>query len=152
MFSQEFTQLLDQEVERVNNFYMDRIEEAVIIVHALRQHAEALSAGHAPAEHRPGCQKALVSFHFNLLMLQNYVALNFTAVAKILKKVDKRFNINLRTDYVAAIIDLPFYQCQALGQLVEDAEKQFKMLERPQPVATSISPPLQQQCVSMATQ
>ena len=38
----EFTAMLDQEVEKVNDFYMDRIEEGVIIVHALNQHGEQL--------------------------------------------------------------------------------------------------------------
>ena len=43
------------------------------------------------AEQRAATKRSLVSFHFHLLMLQNYVALNFTGVAKILKKFDKRF-------------------------------------------------------------
>tara|TARA_B110001452_G_scaffold126781_1_gene105318 strand:- start:261 stop:590 length:330 start_codon:yes stop_codon:yes gene_type:complete len=83
----------------------------------------------APAEQRTACQRSLVSFHFNLLMLQNYVALNFTGVVKILKKFDKKLGASLRNDYISAIVELPFYRCQALGQLVEDTEKQFKVLE-----------------------
>ena len=47
-------------------------------------------AGGAPADQRTSLQRSLVSFHFNLLMLQNYVALNFTGVVKILKKFDKK--------------------------------------------------------------
>ena len=62
-------------------------------------------------------------------MLQNYVALNFTAVVKILKKFDKKVGGNLRADYISAMVELPFYRCQALGQLVEDTERQFKVLE-----------------------
>lgn len=129
--AQSFTMVLDQEVEKVNDFYMDRIEEGVIILHALQQHAEQLmsSPGSAPTEQRTACQRSLVSFHFNLLMLQNYVALNFTGIVKILKKFDKKLGQNLRTDYINAIVELPFYRCQALGQLVEDTEKQFTVLD-----------------------
>ena len=38
--SSSFTDLLDVEVEKVNDFYSERIEEAVIILHALRQHVD----------------------------------------------------------------------------------------------------------------
>ena len=98
--------------------------------------------GGAPAEQRTACQRSLVSFHFNLLMLQNYVALNFTGVVKILKKFDKKLGATLRNDYISAIVELPFYRCQALGQLVEDTEKQFKVLEGAA-VAASKGAPLQ---------
>ena len=83
----------------------------------------------SPHEQRTACQRSLVSINFNLLMLQNYVALNFTSIVKALKKFDKKLAAALRTDYIAAIVELPFYQCQALGQLVEETEKLFRQLE-----------------------
>ena len=74
------------------------------------------------------CQRSLVALHFQLLLLQNYVALNFTAVTKILKKFEKNFAIPMRNDYIGAIVDLPFYRCDALGELVEESERQFNGL------------------------
>jgi len=127
--SSSVTAALDLEVEKVNDFYMDRIEEAVIILHSLKQHAEQLVLAGLPLEERTACQRSLVAFHYNLLTLQNYVALNFTAVVKILKKSDKKIGGSLRNDYVAAMVELPFYRCQALGELVEDTEKTFRVLE-----------------------
>lgn len=130
-----FTHLIDIEVARVNNFYMDRIEEGVIILHALRQQgddvvaAAAAMSGCTLAEQRHACKQSLVTFHLNLLILQNYVALNFMAIAKILKKWDKKTGLALRTEYISAIVELPFYQCQSLGQLVEDAEQLFGELD-----------------------
>jgi len=124
-----FTSLLDVEVEKVNEFYSDRIEEAVIILHALQQHVTQLAAQGSPHDQRTACQRSLVSINFNLLMLQNFVALNFTSIVKALKKFDKKLGAALRTDYIAAIVELPFYQCQALGQLVEETEKLFRQLE-----------------------
>ena len=88
-----FTSLIDNEVETVNNFYMERIEEGVIILHQLHQHVESIQAGSARAELRTACQRSLVQLHFQLLVLQNYVALNFTAVTKILKKFEKKFQV-----------------------------------------------------------
>jgi len=135
-----FTQLLDVEVSRVNNFYMDRIEEGVIILQLLRQESDgvvaaaASSSGLSLAAQRHACKQQLVTFHLNLLILQNYVALNFMAVSKILKKFDKQLQVALRAEYTAAIVDLPFYRCAALGQLVEDSEAQFHALE-------ALSPP-----------
>ena len=128
--SSSFTEALDVEVAKVNDFYSDRIEEAVIIQHALRQQVDALLAQPHALEARTGTQRSIVACHFNLLMLQNYVALNFTGVVKILKKFDKKFaGAGLRAEYINAIVALPFYQCQSLGQLVETAEELFAALE-----------------------
>jgi SPX domain protein involved in polyphosphate accumulation len=147
--SSSVTAALDLEVEKVNDFYMDRIEEAVIILHSLKQHAEQLVLAGLPLEQRTACQRSLVAFHYNLLTLQNYVALNFTAVVKILKKSDKKIGGNLRNDYVAAMVELPFYRCQALGELVEDTEKTFRVLEGASAAAAAkteqMSIPMQQQ-------
>mmetsp|Transcript_59042 Transcript_59042/g.97643 ORF Transcript_59042/g.97643 Transcript_59042/m.97643 type:complete len:209 (-) Transcript_59042:541-1167(-) len=121
--------LIDSEVDKVNEFYLERIEEAVIILHALQQNAEHMAARGAPLEQRTSCQRSLVSLHFNLLMLQNYVALNSTAVAKILKKFDKKYGTAIRSEYTRAIVELPFYRCHTLGHLVEESERLFQMLD-----------------------
>jgi len=142
----DFTNLLDVEVARVNDFYSDRIEEGVIILHALRGQAEKLASTGAPDKMRHACLQSLVTLHLNLLILQNYVALNFTAVAKILKKFDKKLGLTLRADYIAAIVELPFYRCQDLGLLVEQAESLFKAIETPtSAMAQQTHPHLQQQ-------
>jgi len=127
--AEAFTNLLDTHVETVNNFYMERIEEGVIILHALHQHGEQIRAGIAKPDLRAACQRSLVSFHFQLLVLQNYVALNFTAITKVLKKFEKKFEILIKDEYIGAIVELPFYRCDALGDLVEETERQFKTLE-----------------------
>ena len=88
-------------------------------------------------------------------MLQNYVALNFTACVKILKKFDKRFCTGLRSEYVRAIGQLPFYRCQSLGGLVEEAEQQFQRLEvvphSNLPPKPPTLPPLSRQPLRVAT-
>ena len=43
-----FTALLDQHVEGVNDFYMERIEEGVIILHALQQHGDKIVSALPP--------------------------------------------------------------------------------------------------------
>ena len=48
--------------------------------------AAAASIGLGLVEQRHACKQSLVTFHLNLLILQNYVALNFMAISKILKK------------------------------------------------------------------
>mmetsp|Transcript_29154 Transcript_29154/g.85476 ORF Transcript_29154/g.85476 Transcript_29154/m.85476 type:complete len:169 (+) Transcript_29154:196-702(+) len=133
-----FTELLDQEVEKVNDFYMDRIEEGVIILHAMTQNVDQVVAtGTSDTTQIAAIQRALVSYHFNLLMLQNYVALNFTAVVKILKKLDKKFSTQHRKMYLESIVELPFYNCAALGQVVEDTEALFGKLDAAMSEATA---------------
>jgi len=127
---EEFTSFLSAEVEKVNDFYIDRIEEVVIILHALTQsinQAEATSS--VTMEALDNFQRSLLTLHFNLLMLQHYVSLNVTACVKILKKFDKKFQSRLRGEYIPVITEQPFYRCEALGQLVEESEKYFKHLE-----------------------
>jgi len=135
---QRFTDLLDGEVEKINDFYMERIEEGVIILHAMTQQVDALvAAGSVDAAQVSGIQRALVSYHFNLLMLQNYVALNFTGVVKILKKLDKKLGSAHRKEYLQSIVNLPFYNCAALGQVVEDTEALFAKLDTAMATATA---------------
>lgn len=86
--------------------------------------------GRGRAELRTACQRSLVSLHFQLLLLQHFVALNFTAVTKMLKKFEKKLQVPLRNDYIGALVELPFYRCEALGELVEETERQFAMLEQ----------------------
>ena len=137
-----FTSLLDNHVSVVNDFYMERIEEGVIILHALHQHIEEIRAGAVRPEFRTACQKSLVQLHFQLLVLQNYVALNFTALTKILKKFEKKFEVPVRNDYIGAIVELPFYRCDALGDLVEETERQFRELDA---LGQQLAPHAQQQ-------
>ena len=118
-----FTSLLDTHVETVNSFYMERIEEGVIILHALHQHGEQIRAGIAKPDLRSACQRSLVSFHFQLLVLQNYVALNFTAITKVLKKFEKKFEMLIKDEYIGAIVELPFYRCDALGACAGGVER-----------------------------
>lgn len=125
-----FTERLDVEVEKINDFYMDRIEEGVIILHAMTQQVEGLiAAASNDVPQISAIQRALVSYHFNLLMLQSYVALNFSGVVKILKKLDKKFGTAHRKAYLESIVELPFYNCAALGQVVEDTEALFARLD-----------------------
>ncbi len=86
---------------------------------------------------RTACQRSLVTLHFQLLLLQHFVALNFTAVTKMLKKFEKKLGVPLRNEYIGALVELPFYRCEALGELVEDTERQFNALQQRGGAATS---------------
>lgn len=135
---QKFTEMLDSEVEKINDFYMDRIEEGVIILHAMTKQVDDMVASQqGDVAQISVIQRALVSYHFNLLMLQNYVALNFTGIVKILKKLDKKLGTAHRKEYLASIVGLPFYKCEALGQVVEDTEELFTKLDAAMAAATA---------------
>jgi len=124
-----FAGLLDQQVEVVNGFYMERVEEGIIILHQLHTHAQQMRAGKLPLEDSTACQRSLVAFHFQCVLLEHFVALNFTALTKILKKFEKKLGAELKADYMAAIVELPFYSCEELRELVEECERQFRVFE-----------------------
>jgi hypothetical protein len=124
----QFTERLDVEVDMINEFYMDRIEEGVIILHAMAQQVDALIAHDAANAPQIGAiQRTLVSYHFNLLMLQNYVALNFSGVVKILKKLDKKLGTSHRKAYLESIVELPFYNCAALDAAMSEASARLRV-------------------------
>jgi len=125
-----FTALLDPYVEKANTFYMDRVEDAVILLHALGQYTDQLCVGKPQPQFRCACQHSLVTLNFQLLLLQHFVALNFTAVSKILKKFEKKLGVQLRNEYIGALVELPFYRCETLGELVEETERQFNLLQQ----------------------
>jgi hypothetical protein len=54
-----FTALLDPYVEKANTFYMDRVEDAVILLHALGQYTDQLVRR---------CHRRMASPHPNLIL------------------------------------------------------------------------------------
>ena len=90
----------------------------------------AQCVGKPQPQFRCACQHSLVTLNFQLLLLQHFVALNFTAVSKILKKFEKKLGVQLRNEYIGALVELPFYRCETLGELVEETERQFNLLQQ----------------------
>ncbi|KAL3685925.1 hypothetical protein R1sor_003947 [Riccia sorocarpa] len=105
----EFIRLLNVELDKFNNFFMEKEEEYVIRLHQLKERIEAVKAKYA--ENGNACdqtceeectriQRDIVTFHGEMVLLENYSSLNYMGLVKILKKHDKRTGAVLRMPFI----------------------------------------------------
>lgn len=77
--------------------------------------------------HRRAC-RAFADFHGELVLMEHWVSLNYTALVKILKKHDKRSTLSLRSPFLVSVLQQPFYSTEVLSQLITKTEARFRKL------------------------
>nr|CAB3492617.1 unnamed protein product [Digitaria exilis] len=104
-----FASILDMELHKLNDFYMEREEWYVIRLQVLKERIERVKAKKNDAftskseftEEMLEIRKDFVIIHGEMILLQTYSSLNFAGLVKILKKYDKR---------TGGLLSLPFTQ------------------------------------------
>ncbi|XP_006651486.1 SPX domain-containing protein 5-like [Oryza brachyantha] len=114
-----FLALLHAEVDKFNAFFLEREEDFVIRQRELQELIQNSAA--APAE-MGRVRKEVVDLHGEMVLLLNYSSINYTGLAKILKKYDKRTGGVLRLPVIAGVLQQPFYATELLSKLVRDCE------------------------------
>lgn len=72
-------------------------------------------------------RKEIVDFHGEMVLLENYSALNYTGLVKILKKYDKRTGALIRLPFIQKVLQQPFFTTDLLNKFVKECES---MLDR----------------------
>ncbi|KAJ1253505.1 hypothetical protein BS78_K246600 [Paspalum vaginatum] len=93
-----FATILDAELHKLNEFYIEREEWYVIRLQVLKERIERVKAKKNDAftskseftEEMLEIRKDFVIIHGEMILLQTYSSLNFAGLVKILKKYDKR--------------------------------------------------------------
>ncbi|XP_060210055.1 SPX domain-containing protein 2-like isoform X2 [Lycium barbarum] len=67
-------------------------------------------------------RREIVDFHGEMVLLENYSALNYTGLVKILKKYDKRTGALLRLPFIQKVLQQPFFTTDLLYKLVKECE------------------------------
>ncbi|XLS48652.1 hypothetical protein HN51_023010 [Arachis hypogaea] len=67
-------------------------------------------------------RKAIVDFHGEMVLLVNYSNINYTGLAKILKKYDKRTGGLLRLPFIQKVLVQPFFTTDIISNLVKECE------------------------------
>ncbi|XP_057510777.1 SPX domain-containing protein 3-like [Actinidia eriantha] len=67
-------------------------------------------------------RKDIVNFHGEMVLLLNYSNVNYTGLAKILKKYDKRTGGLLRLPFIQKVLVQPFFTINLILKLVEECE------------------------------
>ncbi|KAJ9539007.1 hypothetical protein OSB04_031740 [Centaurea solstitialis] len=130
----DFVELLEQEVEKFNSFFVEKEEEYII---TLKELQDSVMKAKDSNEEMIKIRKEIVDFHGEMVLLENYSALNYTGIVKILKKYDKRTGALLRLPFIQKVLQQPFFTTDLLYKLVKECEA---MLDRHFPL-TDLSVP-----------
>ncbi|XP_022774515.1 SPX domain-containing protein 4 [Durio zibethinus] len=133
-----FVRILNEELEKFNDFYVDKEEEFVIRFQELKERIEQIKDSSGKGEVFPSesefseemmdIRKDLVTIHGEMVLLKNFSALNFAGIVKILKKFDKRTGGLLRLQFTQLVLHQPFFTTESLTRLVHECEANLEFL------------------------
>ncbi|KAF5789119.1 putative SPX domain-containing protein [Helianthus annuus] len=115
----DFVELLEKEIEKFNLFFVEKEEEYII---KLKELQDNVAKAKDSTEEMIKIRKEMVDFHGEMVLLENYSALNYTGIVKILKKYDKRTGAVLRLPYIQKVLQQPFFTTDLVYKLVKECE------------------------------
>ncbi|KAB1208223.1 SPX domain-containing protein 2 [Morella rubra] len=128
----DFIRLLHDELEKFNTFFVEKEEEYII---RLKELQDRVAKAKDSNEEMIKIRKEIVDFHGEMVLLENYSALNYTGLVKILKKYDKRTGALIRLPFIQKVLQEPFFTTDLLYKLVKECEamldRLFPMNEQP---------------------
>ncbi|GMJ07489.1 SPX domain gene 1, ARABIDOPSIS THALIANA SPX DOMAIN GENE 1 [Hibiscus trionum] len=132
----DFIKLLEDELEKFNAFFVEKEEEYII---RLKELQDSVAKAKDSNEETMKIRKEIVDFHGEMVLLENYSALNYTGLVKILKKYEKRTGAVIRLPFIQRILQQPFYTTDLVYKLVKECEAMLDHLfpknERPAPAS-----------------
>lgn len=154
MHNQFFT-LFKQQVDKVNEFFLDKQEDYIIDHRQLSEKVnEILQPGATTRSEVNRLRQRLTNFHGELVLLENFSTVNYTGFRKILKKHDKKTGLNMRTMYLKTVLATPFFLSDTVRKLVLKTESQLAQLDGitkfrradPSSAARPLEPPASRRC------
>ncbi|XP_062164420.1 SPX domain-containing protein 1-like [Alnus glutinosa] len=115
----DFVRLLEVEIDKFNAFFEDKEELYVI---RLKELQDKIAKAKDSDEDSMEIWRTLVDFHGEMVFLENYSALNYTGLVKILKKYEKRSGSLIRLPFIQKVLQQPFYTTDVLNKLVKECE------------------------------
>ncbi|KAI3761970.1 hypothetical protein L1987_52393 [Smallanthus sonchifolius] len=133
-----FVRILNDELDKFNDFYVDKEEEFVIRFQELKQRIEQVKEKSCKdgvftseidfSDEMMMIRKDFVTIHGEMVLLKNYSSLNFAGIIKILKKYDKRTGGLLRVHFTQLALRQPFFTTEPLTRLVHECEENLELL------------------------
>lgn len=129
----EFVYLLNNEIDKFNAFFMEQEEDFIIRHKELQHRIQLVIDMWGPNGTQPNSEtiykeemgkirKDIVDFHGEMVLLENYSNINYTGLAKILKKYDKRTGGILRLPFIQKVLEQPFFTTDLVSKLVKECE------------------------------
>ncbi|KAK4393135.1 SPX domain-containing protein 4 [Sesamum angolense] len=159
LLRQWFLTVLYEELEKFNDFYVEKEEEFIIrfeffgvvfllflvATEAIKQklkrrieqvkerenHNGVLTSETEFSEDMTDIRKGFVAIHGEMILLQNYSSLNFAGLVKIVKKYDKRTGELLSLPFSLLASNQPFLITEPLSRLVYECESNRETLFPP---------------------
>ncbi|XP_011026451.1 PREDICTED: SPX domain-containing protein 1-like [Populus euphratica] len=143
----DFVRVLEDEMEKFNSFIVEKEEDYVIKWKELQDRAEKVKDSN---EELMKVGREIVDFHGEMVLLENYSALNYTGLVKILKKYDKRTGALVRMPFIQRIMQQPFYTTHVLNKLIKACETMLDhIFSRKEP---SVSPQITDETSGLDTE
>lgn len=118
-----------EEVDKVNDFFLDKQEDYIIEHQQLSAKAhEYCLPGRATRREVMRLRQRLTNFHGELVLLENFSTVNYTGFRKILKKHDKKTGLNMRDIYLKTVLVTPFFLSDTVRKLILTTEAQLARL------------------------
>ncbi|CAH9110202.1 unnamed protein product [Cuscuta epithymum] len=119
-----FISRLNSEIEKFNAFFMEQEEDFIIRHRELHHRIQTVVNNKGPyhIEEMMNIRKDTIDFHGEMILLINYSNLNYTGLAKILKKYDKRTGGQLRPPFIKKVLQQPFFTTDLVSKLVKECE------------------------------
>ncbi|CAI9100135.1 OLC1v1037074C1 [Oldenlandia corymbosa var. corymbosa] len=121
----DFVKLLEDELEKFNSFFVEQEEEYII---RLKELQDRVAKAKYSSDEMIKIRKEIVDLHGEMVLLENYSALNYTGLVKILKKYDKRTGALLRLPFIQKVLQQPFFTTDLLYKLVKECERMLDNL------------------------
>nr|XP_016470741.1 PREDICTED: SPX domain-containing protein 2-like [Nicotiana tabacum] len=120
----DFVVLLEEEIEKFNSFFIEKEEDYIIQFKVLRDSIAEIRS----SEELMRVGRDLVDLHGQMVLLENYSALNYIGLVKILKKYDKRTGALIRLPVIQKVLEEPFFKTDVLNKLVKECETMLSSL------------------------
>ncbi|CAL9164744.1 SPX domain-containing protein 3-like isoform X2 [Musa acuminata AAA Group] len=134
----EFVQMLNAEIDKFNAFFVEQEEDFIIRQRELQERIKRVmeddgTGGSQPSEMEHAkemsrIRKDIVNFHGEMVLLENYSSINYTGLAKILKKYDKRTGRVLRLPFIEKVLKQPFFTTDLVSEMVKECERTIELV------------------------
>lgn len=126
----DFFQIFRREVDKVNEFFLEKQEDFIIEHRQLSSRVQLLlQPGHATRREINYIRSRLTHFHGELVVLEKFSTVNYTGFRKILKKHDKKTGLNIQYVYLDTVLVTPFFLSDTVRRLILSTENQFSKLD-----------------------
>ncbi|KAL2523140.1 SPX domain-containing protein 4 [Forsythia ovata] len=133
-----FVGILNDELDKFNDFYVDKEEDFIIRFQALKERIDLVKERDSKdgvftsetefSEEMMQIRKDFVAIHGEMILLKNYSSLNLAGLIKILKKYDKRTGELLCLPFTQLALRQPFFTIEPLTRLVIECEANIELL------------------------